>query len=168
MLTEKKTRIAVYAGTFDPCTNGHVDIIQRASTLFDTVVVALGDNPAKKRMFSLDERVAIIESALHGIDNVEVRSFSGLLVDFCHSIGANIIVRGLRSEQDFPLEYSLGLANKHLAGDIETVFLLSSTEYIFVSSSLLKEIFFNGGKIDDLVPSKAMELFQQKIQSSNL
>ena len=168
MSTNYSKKIAVYAGTFDPCTNGHVDIILRASTLFDTVVVALGDNPAKKRMFSLEERISIMESALHGIPNVEVKSFSGLLVHFCHSIGANIIVRGLRSEQDFPLEYSLGLANKHLAGDIETVFLLSSTEYIFVSSSLLKEIFLNGGKVDDLVPSKAMELLQQKIQSSNV
>ncbi len=157
--------IGVYAGSFDPFTNGHVDIAKRAAKLFDRLVIAIGVNPAKQGFFTIEERISIIESALSDVSNVEVATFQGLLVDFCTVQQATAIVRGLRNSADFEFEATLGRANRHLAPTVETVLLLSSTDSIFVSSSLMKEIVLNGGSVADLVPVRAHNLFVEKVQN---
>lgn len=158
-------RIGVYAGSFDPFTNGHVDIATRAAKLVDKLIIAIGVNPAKKGFFTFEERVAIIASVTSSLPNVEIRSYQGLLVDFCQQQQATTIVRGLRNAQDFAFEATLGRANRHLCPDLETVLLLSNTESIFVSSSLMREIVLNGGSVAGLVPDLAVSLFQEKIQN---
>ena len=157
--------IGVYAGSFDPFTNGHVDIARRAAKLFDKLIVAIGVNPAKKGFFTIEERISIIESALIDVPNVEVATFEGLLVDFCETQTATAIVRGLRNSADFEFEATLGRANRHLSPTVETVLLLSNVESIFVSSSLMKEIVLNGGSVVGLVPEKAQALFGEKVQN---
>jgi pantetheine-phosphate adenylyltransferase len=147
----------VYAGSFDPLTNGHLDVIRRGAGLFDTLVVAIGENPAKRYWFGSGERRALIEQTTRdaGIENVEVHGFSGLLVDFCRAHEAGVILRGLRSAEDFGPEFRYGLANRDLSG-VETLFLLSDPQHLFVSSSLVKEIFGNGGDVSSYVPESVM------------
>ncbi len=149
---------AVYAGSFDPLTQGHLDVIQRGAALFDTLVVAIGENPAKRYWFGSGERRSLIERSVAaiGVDNVEVHGFSGLLVDFCAQHRAQVILRGLRSAEDFDPEFRYGLANRDLSG-IETLFLLSDPQHLFVSSSLVKEIFGNGGDVSRYVPAPVLE-----------
>lgn len=144
--------IAVYAGSFDPITLGHLDIIHRGAGIFEQVVVGVGDNSAKRYMLDKDERVALVGEVTADLPNVQVGSFDGLLVDFCRSIGAEVIMRGLRAVTDFEFEFQIGLANRDMAPSIETVFLLPAPRYIFISSSLVKEIFVNGGDITPYVP----------------
>lgn len=143
--------VGIYAGSFDPPTNGHVDIVRRGARLFDTLLVAVGDNPAKRYWFERSVREGLIEACTRDVPNVRVVSFSGLLVDACKAHGADVIVRGLRALSDFDLEFRNGLANRDLSG-VETVFLLSDPENIFVSSSLVKEIASHGGDISRYVP----------------
>ena len=157
-----KEKIGVYAGSFDPFTNGHLDIAMRAAGLVDRLVIAIGVNPAKSGFFTIQERIDIIRSVTAHVDNIEVRTFQGLLVNFCDSISATAIIRGLRNAQDFHFEATLGRANRHLAPHVETILLLSNTESIFVSSSLMKEILTNGGSVSGLVPERAIELFERK------
>ena len=157
------SNIAVYAGSFDPFTLGHVDIAQRGSTMFDKLIIAIGCNPAKKYLFTFEQRKAIIGDALSHCNNIEITSFNGLLVDYCKNIGANIILRGLRSERDLSFELPMGLANMDMAPEIESIFLLSNPNYIFVSSSLMKEIALNGGDVHKYLPSKAVELITAKL-----
>ncbi len=157
-------RIGVYAGSFDPFTNGHVDIATRASKLVDKLIIAIGVNPAKKGFFTVEERVSIIASTMDTLPNVEILSYQGLLVDFCQQQQATCIIRGLRNAQDFAFEANLGRANRHLSPDLETVLLLSNTESIFVSSSLMREIVLNGGSVAGLVPDVAVSLFEEKMQ----
>ena len=143
-------RTAMYAGSFDPVTNGHVDVIARGARLFDRLVVAVGNNPAKRYLFPLDERVALVRASLDA-DNVEVVPFEGLLVEFARRRGADVLLRGVRPVGDFELELRNGLANRDLSG-VETLFLLTAPEHSFVSSSLVREIASNGGDVSRYVP----------------
>ncbi|MGB9762368.1 MAG: pantetheine-phosphate adenylyltransferase, partial [Caldimicrobium thiodismutans] len=148
-------KIAIYPGTFDPITNGHLDLIKRALQFFDKIIVAIGENPAKKPLFTIDERIYMVKEALIEADlrdRVEVESFSGLLVDFAKMKGASVIIRGLRAVSDFEYEMQLALMNRKLSNSIDTIFLMPSLRYIFLSSSIIKEAARFGGKVDDLVP----------------
>jgi pantetheine-phosphate adenylyltransferase len=144
-------RKAIYAGSFDPVTLGHVDVITRGAGLFDELIVAVGNNPAKNYMFDLDARQSMLARSCTHLTNVRVMAFSGLLVDTAKAEGAALILRGLRALSDFDLEFRNGLANRDMSG-IETVFLISDPNYIFVSSSLVKEIALNGGNVERYVP----------------
>lgn len=143
-------RIAIYPGSFDPITLGHLDVIERGALLYEKLLVAVGDNPAKRTLFDVSERQALIREAVKA-PNVEVVSFNGLLVDACRERGAQVILRGLRALSDFDLEFRNGLANRDLSG-VETVFLLTEPRNIFVSSSLVKEIAKFGGDFGRYVP----------------
>ena len=145
---------AIYPGTYDPVTNGHVDVISRASRIFDRVVVGVVNNPHHKEpMFPVKERVDFLLEALDGIDNVEVDVFSVLVVDFAHKWGAKVIVKGLRVVSDFEYEFQMNQLNRHLAPDIETVYVMASPQVSFVSSSGVKEIASFGGNVEELVPA---------------
>jgi pantetheine-phosphate adenylyltransferase len=143
--------IAVYPGTFDPVTNGHSDLVERASSLFDRVIVAIAANPAKTPLFKLDQRVAMAERVLDGLKNVEVRGFSDLSVDFARQCNANVILRGLRAVSDFEFEMQLASMNRRLDNTIETVFMTPSEETSFISASLVKEIALHGGDVSRFV-----------------
>jgi pantetheine-phosphate adenylyltransferase len=144
-------RRAVSPGSFDPVTNGHLDIVRRASTLFDEVVVAVGVNKSKSRLFSPEERIAMLEEACAGFDNVRVDAFAGLLTTFCQERGIHAIVKGLRAVSDFDYELQMAQMNASLA-DVETVFVPTSPEYSFLASSLVKEVAAFGGDVSGLVP----------------
>lgn len=144
--------VAVYAGSFDPVTNGHLDLIQRASLLFGTLIVAVGVNPRKPAAFDLDTRIEMLREATESIGNVQISSFSGLLVEYAREVGAVAMIRGLRQVADFDYEMQQVLMNKHLCPAVETVFLLTSSKYSFISSSLVKEVAMLGGTVDGLVP----------------
>ncbi len=142
---------AIYPGTFDPITNGHSDLIERASRLFGHVVVAIAANPKKTPLFTLDERVALAQQALAGLDNVEVCGFDCLLADFVRQRNAQVILRGLRAVSDFEYEFQLAGMNRRLAPEVETLFLTPAENYTFISSSLVKEVAALGGDISDFV-----------------
>lgn len=149
--------VAVYAGSFDPLTLGHVDIIRRGARIFEKVVVAVGNNPAKRYLLPTDVRVDVIRSTAADLPNVEVARFNDLLVNFCAQIGAKVIIRGLRAVTDFEFEFQIGLANRDMDPNLETVFLLPAPRYIFISSSLVKEIFVYGGDVRPYVPQASYE-----------
>jgi pantetheine-phosphate adenylyltransferase len=144
-------RRAVCPGSFDPVTNGHIDIVMRASTLFDEVVVGVGVNKSKSRLFSAGERIAMLERVCRDFDNVSVAGFSGLLTDFCQEQGIHAIVKGLRAVSDFDYELQMAQMNASLA-NVETVFVPTSPEYSFLASSLVKEVAMFGGDVSGLVP----------------
>ena len=156
-------RHAIYAGSFDPITYGHTAIIERASRLYDRVTVGIGVNAKKTGLFTVEEREEMIKAALADLPNVEVAHFEGLLVDFCKATGAGVIVRGLRLLTDFEYEFQLGLANRDIAPEIETVFLLTEHEYVWVSSSLVKEIAANGGDCRRYVPPAVCDALAAKL-----
>ena len=145
-------RRAIYPGTFDPITNGHVDIIQRASIMFDEIVVAVADNQAKRPMFSLENRIAMVRKSIKCFSNVRVIGFSSLLVDLSDELNANIVVRGIRAVSDFEYELQMGYANSSLKKELETIFLMPSLEYAFISSSIVRSLLPFDGKIEHLVP----------------
>lgn len=145
-------RIAICPGSFDPATNGHIDIIKRAGSLFDKVIVAVLNNPNKKPLFSVEERVELLKKTCCSIENVEIDSFSGLLIDYAKSKNANAIVKGLRAVSDFEYELQMALMNKKLNPEVETVFVMTSSKYSYLSSSLVKEVAQYGGCIKGLVP----------------
>jgi pantetheine-phosphate adenylyltransferase len=145
-----KKRIAIYPGTFDPITNGHIDLIQRASKLFDEVIVAIAANSKKSPHFSLEDRITLSEEVL-SCPNVSVKGFSCLLIDFAHERNASILIRGLRAVSDFEYEFQLASMNRNLAPDIESVFLMPADEYSFISSSLVKEGASLGGDMSKFV-----------------
>lgn len=145
------TVAAMYPGTFDPITLGHEDLVRRASRLFDRVVVAIAANPSKEPMFSLEERVELARSSMADLDNVEVSGYDGLTVDFANENNLRVIMRGLRAVSDFEYEFQLANMNRHLAVDVETVFLTPNENYNFVSSSLVREICSMGGDISEFV-----------------
>lgn len=149
--------IAVYPGTFDPVTNGHSDLVQRASRLFDHVIVAIAANPAKTPLFNLDGRVGMATRVLGEIDNVEVCGFSDLLVDFAQQSNANVILRGLRAVSDFEFEMQLASMNRRLDNRIETVFMTPSEETSFISASLVKEVALHGGDVSQFVHKIVVE-----------
>jgi len=144
--------LAVYPGTFDPITNGHVDILRRSLKIFDRVVVALADNVRKSPLFSLGERRSFIIGALDGDPRLEVDAFQGLLAEYCRKRGATVVVRGLRALADFEYEFQLAHMNRHLAPDVETMFLMTGEESFYVSSSLVKEVALMGGDVSRMVP----------------
>jgi len=144
-------KTAVYPGSFDPVTNGHLDIIERAARLFERVIVAVFKNPAKIPLFTQEERVAILRQTTQHLPNVEIDSFDGLLVNYARQHNAEVVIRGLRAMSDFENEFQMALTNRQLNPDIETVFLMTSSKYSFLSSSAVKEIASFGGSLDDLV-----------------
>jgi len=155
--------IAIYPGAFDPITNGHLDITTRAAKLFDKVIIGVYDTPAKNILFTVEERVDLAEQATADLPNVEVKSFSGLTVDFARKVGAQTIVRGLRVGADFEREFEMALMNKNLSPDCELVCLMANLKYQFLSSSLLKEVASLNGYIDDLVPKHVAIALKKKV-----
>ncbi|MBN2565551.1 MAG: pantetheine-phosphate adenylyltransferase [Candidatus Eisenbacteria bacterium] len=147
---------ALYPGTFDPITNGHLDLIKRALRLFDGVIVAVGTGRDKAPMFSVDERIRFVRDAVQGLENVEVVALDGLLVDTVRKTGAVAILRGLRQVSDFEYEFQMALMNRRLARDIETVFLMPSLSYIYLDSTIMKEAAALGGNIDGLAPDSVV------------
>jgi pantetheine-phosphate adenylyltransferase len=156
------TRIAVYPGSFDPLTNGHLDIIERSLHVFDRLVVAVAHNQRKQPMFTLEERIAMVRSVTDPA-KVEVDSIEGLLVDYAHTKGAVAVVRGLRAVADFEYEFQMTLMNRRLAPDVETVFLMTRDDHAFVSSSLVKEVASFGGNIDAFVPPLVAERLKARV-----
>jgi len=156
--------IAVYPGTFDPITNGHSDLVQRASLLFDKVIVAIAANPAKKPMFDLEQRVSMAQTVLSPVDNVEICGFSGLLVDFAAETGADVIVKGLRAVTDFEYEIQMAQMNRTLSG-IVTLFVATKAEYGYLSSSLVKQVAGLGGSVDSLVPEPVARALKERLST---
>ncbi len=154
---------AVYPATFDPITNGHIDIAERAAKIFDELIVGVFSRPMKSLLFSIDERLKLTRQALDHLENVRVESYGSLTVNFAKEQGAGYIVRGLRAISDFEWELQLSLANHSLEPDVETVCLMASQEHVFLSSSILKEIALNGGSIHHLAPAGVVEALGQKI-----
>jgi pantetheine-phosphate adenylyltransferase len=155
-------RRAVCPGSFDPVTKGHLDIVRRASTLFDEVIVALGTNVSKSRLFSAQERLALLEQGVAGLGNVRVEGFTGLITTYCREAGASAIVKGLRSGTDFDYELQMAQMNAHLTG-VETLFMPADPQYGFVSSSLIKEVASYGGDVADLVPDFVLGPLTEKL-----
>lgn len=147
------TVAAMYPGTFDPITLGHVDLVRRACRLFDRVVVAIAVNPSKEPMFSIDERVQLATAAIGDLETVEVTGYDGLTVDFAKANGLQVIVRGLRAISDFEYEFQLANMNRHLTDEVETAFLTPTEKYTYISSSLVREIASLGGDISEFVPA---------------
>jgi len=156
-------KIAVYPGSFDPITNGHIDVIKRASKVFDHLIVAVLVNDSKKSMFTLDERLDILKHSIDNLDNVSFDSFSGLLVDYCKEKQLSAIVRGLRAISDFEFELQMAQMNRQLYDETETVFFTTSEQYSYLSSSLVKEVAKFDGKIDGLIPDYAIMKMKQKL-----
>jgi len=154
--------LAVYPGTFDPITNGHVDILRRSLKIFDRVVVALAENVRKTPLFSLEERRAMISEALGRDPRLEVDAFQGLLAEYCRRRGATVMIRGLRALADFEYEFQLAHMNRHLAPDVETLFLMTGEESFYVSSSLVKEVALMGGDVSRMVPSSVAAALTKK------
>jgi len=155
--------LAVYPGSFDPLTNGHVDIITRGARLFDRIIVAILINSEKAPLFTMDERVEIAREVFRNVPNVEVDTFDGLLVDYLEKRHAQVIVRGLRAVSDFEFEFQMALMNQRLNGKIETVFMMPAEQYTYTSSRLIKEVFRLGGRVHGLVPDMVEERLRKKI-----
>ena len=160
------SRIAVYPGTFDPLTNGHLDIIHRGLAVFDQIVVAIAENMRKQPLFSTGERIQMIAEAMNHDERVEVDAFSGLLIDYVKKRGAQVILRGLRALADFEYEFQFALMNKRLAPDVETVFMMTGEEAFYVSSSLVKEVASFGGNLDGIVPEGVRRALAAKFKKA--
>jgi pantetheine-phosphate adenylyltransferase len=154
---------ACYPGSFDPVTNGHLDVVRRASALFDEVVVAVLENQSKRGLFTVDERVEMLRRATAEMDGVKVGTFHGLVVEFCKQVGADVIVKGLRAVSDFDYEMQMAQMNKRMG--IESAFLAAKPEYTYLSSSLMREVVALGGNIDGLVPDFVIDLLREKFKS---
>ena len=159
-------RRAIYPGSFDPVTNGHLDVIGRALKLFDEIVVAVAHNDEKQPLFSLEERLALLSDALDKIDHVRVAQFDGLLVDFAVAQEANAVIRGLRAVSDFEFEFQMALMNRKLEDSVETIFLMPKEEYTYLSSRLVKEIARLGGNVSSFVPSAVAKALGKKFAPS--
>jgi len=155
---------AVYPGSFDPVTNGHIDLIQRSAALFDKVIVAILRNTDKTPLFTVEERVTMLEEAVKDLKNVSVTSFAGLLVDFVEQIGASLIVRGIRAVSDYEYELQMALMNRRLSNKVETVFMLPAEAYSFLSSKLVKEIAQHGGPMHGFVPADVEKRLYSKFR----
>jgi pantetheine-phosphate adenylyltransferase len=160
-------KVALYAGSFDPITNGHADLIRRSLRFVDRLVVGVAVNISKQPLFTIDERIGLIKAALEDDPRVEVRSFSGLVVDFARAAGAQIVLRGLRAVADFEYEYQMALMNRHLAPALETMFMVPSLEVSYVSSSLVREVARFGGDIDALVHPAVARALREKYRASS-
>jgi len=164
---KRQKRLAVYPGSFDPLTNGHLDIARRAAGLFDTLIIAVYAFPAKNLLFSVEERIQLWQEVLAAeeLTNVQVDKFTNLLVEYVRSVGGQAIIKGLRSPNDFEAEFQQGLMNRKLAPEIETICLLTNLEQLFVSSSLLKEVASLGGNVRDMLPPAVALALQKKFGS---
>ena len=158
-------KIAVYPGSFDPIKNGHLDVIKRSAAVFDKVIVGVLDNMAKKPLFTPEERVSMTKKVVSDIKNVEVYSFSGLLVDFMERFDSAVIIKGLRTVTDFEYEFQMALLNKSLNPNIETFFMMTDSKYSYISSSIVKEVARLGGSIDEFVPYDIIEEIDKKIKN---
>lgn len=156
--------IAIYPGTFDPITNGHIDIINRSLRLFDHIIIAIGSNPRKSPLFTLKERIVMIDESIRDLPGVSVEAFEGLLVDFIRKHNARVIIRGLRAISDFEYEFQTALMNRKLDTEIETVFLMPSEEYSYLTSSLIKEVSRFGGDISSFVPKHVCAMLKEKFK----
>jgi len=157
-----KGSLAVFPGSFDPITNGHLDIVDRGLGVFDRVRMTILMNPEKQPLFSVEERVAIIRETFRGDPRVEVDTFTGLLVDYAEKVGASVIIRGIRAISDFEYEFQMALMNRRLNPQIETVFMMPAESYSYVSSRLVKEVFQLGGRVSDLVPPVVEKRLSEK------
>lgn len=155
-------KMAIYPGSFDPVTNGHVDIIVRGLKIFDHIIVCILNNPAKKVLFSVDERMAMLTTSLNGIRNIEIATYDGLLVDYAVQRKAHAILRGMRAVSDFEYEFQMALMNRRLNRDIQTVFLMTGLRWIFTSSSIIKEAARFGGNINGMVPKFVQQKLKEK------
>lgn len=154
--------LAIYPGTFDPVTNGHLDIIQRGAEIFERIIVAVASNQNKKPLFALEERVEMLQKTSAKYKGVSVESFDGLLVDYARNKGAKVIIRGLRAVSDFEYEFQLALMNRKLNPDLDTFFVMPSEKYVYLNSSLIKEISRMGGDISSLVPEEVLNKLKAK------
>lgn len=155
-------KTAIYPGSFDPITNGHLDLIQRGLKIFDEIIVAIAVNPVKQPLFTIEERMDLIREVLKDQPRVKIDHFTGLLVDFVRQQNTNVILRGLRAVSDFDYEFQLALMNRRLAPKIETVFLMTSLKWVFLSSSILKEAVSLGGVVEDIVPLIVFQRLREK------
>ena len=161
-------RIALYPGSFDPITRGHLDILERACTIFDRVIIAVLENPSKQPLFSSQERVDLIRESIPPTAVADVDTFAGLTVEYARQVGAIAIVRGLRVTSDFETEFQMALMNRRLNPEIHTVFLMTSFTNVFISSSLIKEVFSLGGTIDDVVPPASAAALRRKFAAQGM
>ena len=152
----------VYPGTFDPFTNGHIDLVRRALRIFPRLVVAVARNPHKSPLFAVEERLVIIQEAIGGLEGVEIDTFDDLTVDYVRKKGAQVILRGVRAVSDFEAEFAMALMNRKISEDVETVFLMPNQAYTYLSSRLVKEVALLGGNVDDLVPPLASKLLKER------
>ncbi|MFQ6672069.1 MAG: pantetheine-phosphate adenylyltransferase [Candidatus Tectimicrobiota bacterium] len=153
---------ALYPGTFDPVTNGHLDIVARASKLFDELIVAVAESPQKPTLFSLEDRMRFMKEGCQGLRTVRVESFSSLLIDYARAVGAQIIIRGLRAVSDFEYEFQMALMNRTIDPEVETIFMAPADTYTFLSSRIVKEVAAYGGKVEGLVPPIVQQALEQK------
>ena len=167
MRTKPPSVVALYPGSFDPITNGHLDLIQRGSALFDKLFVAILRNDEKEALFSVQERIEMLREVVQGYPNVEVGSFDGLLVEYAAQCGASVILRGIRAVSDYEYELQMALMNRRLGPDIETVFLMASEAHSFLSSKLVKEVIRLGGKITGLVPPSIEGKLRKRLLGDN-
>lgn len=157
-----KAKIAVYPGTFDPITYGHIDLIKRAAKIFDKVIVAVAHNPSKGTLFSVEERISMLKEAVKGMKTVVVEDFDGLVVDYVKRSGANVMIRGLRMLSDFEYEFQMALTNRKLRDEIETIFMMPSESYSYISSKLIKEAANLGADLRAFVPAKVQKRLMEK------
>ena len=156
------SRIAIYAGSFDPITRGHEDLVHRSLEFVDTLIVAVAQNSTKAPLFSVEERVELIQASIGQDPHIQVRSFGGLLVDFAREVGASLLIRGLRAVSDFEYEYQMALMNRHLSPKLETVFMVPSLDTTYISASLVREVARFGGDVGDLVHPMVAEALHAK------
>ena len=161
---KEKRKVAIYPGTFDPITNGHLDVIERAVSLFDIVLIAVTTNPAKKPLFSVQERIDMIVKATSGLNNVSVESFEGLLMDFAIKKNAVAVVRGLRAISDFEFEFQMALVNRKLAKEIVTVFLMPNEKYTYLNSTIVKEVAKYNGDVSSFVTPEVNKQLKRKFE----
>lgn len=155
-------KTAVYPGSFDPVTNGHIDVIERALKIFDRVIVAVGDNPEKKPLFTTKERIGMLKESTKHLKNIEIDSFSGLLIDYVKRKNSKIIIRGLRAISDFEFEFQRALLNRVVDNEIETVFIMTKEHYVYLNSSIVKEMAMFGGNLNDLIPRIVEKKLKEK------
>ena len=158
-------KTAVYPGVFDPVTNGHIDVIKRALKIFERVIVAVGDNPEKKPTFTIEERVEMLKESTKELKNLEVDSFSGLLLDYVKSKNSKIIIRGLRAVSDFDSEFQRALLNRVVDDEIETIFIMTKEDYVYFNSSIVKEMAMFSGKVNGLVPNIVEKKLKEKFSN---
>lgn len=158
---------AIYPGTFDPLTLGHLDVLKRASNLFDEVIISVAKSSSKNTLLTIEERVAIINDSIKDISNCSAESFDGLLVNYAKSKNADVIIRGLRAISDFEYEFQLALTNRKIAENIETVFLMPGEKYSFISSTLVREIAKYGGDVKDFVPPEAERIIRSRFKKTD-